>query len=229
MYFVLYYLTDIFKKKVSNIKTGRKKIQCIWSTTWDPNFYLFFQENISISRKQFKDSVTELNPFVSPVGLHAIIYEYTWWMDPNNKSALIDAIDKMVGDYQFTCPVQEFAQRYGKKRLWLSQNLAKKTHEIISYIPYWWFNFSCTLCVLKNPNNFLYFSRYAETFNDVYLYYFEHRASNNPWPSWTGVLHGDEIDYIFGTPLNDTFGFNDKEKQLSRDMMTYWANFARTG
>ena len=112
MYFVLYYLTDIFKKKVSYIKTGRKKIQCIWSTTWDPNFYFFFQENISISRKQFKDSVTELNPFVSPVGLHAIIYEYTWWMDPSNKSALIDAIDKMVGDYQFTCPVQEFAQRY---------------------------------------------------------------------------------------------------------------------
>ena len=33
-------------------------------------------------------------------------------MDPSNKSALIDAIDKMVGDYQFTCPVQEFAQRY---------------------------------------------------------------------------------------------------------------------
>ena len=125
MYFVLYYLTDIFKKKVSNVKTGRKKIQCIWSTTWDPNFYFFFQENISISRKQFKDSVTELNPFVSPVGLHAIIYEYTWWMDPSNKSALIDAIDKMVGDYQFTCPVQEFAQRYGKKRLWLSQNLTK--------------------------------------------------------------------------------------------------------
>ena len=116
----------------------------------------------------------------------------------------------------------------GKKGLCPSQNLAKK-NSWNNTIPYWWFNFSCTLCVLKNPNNFLYFSRYAETFNDVYLYYFEHRASNNPWPSWTGVLHGDEIDYIFGTPLNDTFGFNDKEKQLSRDMMTYWANFARTG
>ena len=78
---------------------------------------MFFQENISISRKQFKDSVTELNPFVSPVGLHAIIYEYTWWMDPSNKSALIDAIDKMVGDYQFTCPVQEFAQRYDGQKI----------------------------------------------------------------------------------------------------------------
>ena len=118
MYFVLYYLTDIFKKKVSNIKTGTKKNTMCLKHYLKPQFLFFFQENISISRKQFKDSVTELNPFVSPVGLHAIIYEYTWWMDPSNKSALIDAIDKMVGDYQFTCPVQEFAQRYGKKRLW---------------------------------------------------------------------------------------------------------------
>ena len=83
LYFVIYYLTEIFKKR----------------------------ENISITRQQFKDAITELNPFVSPVGLHAIIYEYTEWMDPNDEPAMIDAIDKMVGDYQFTCPVQEFAQR----------------------------------------------------------------------------------------------------------------------
>lgn len=152
-YFVLYYLTDIFKK----------------------------QEDISISLQQFRDSVTELNPFVSPVGIHAILYEYTWWMDPKNVSQMIDAIDKMVGDYQFTCPVQEFAQRY------------------------------------------------AETFNDVYLYLFEHRASNNPWPSWTGVLHGDEIAFVFGEPLNQTYGYNQKEVDLSKEMMTYWSNFAKTG
>ena len=96
----------------------KKNTMCLKHYLRPQFLFFFFQENISISRKQFKDSVTELNPFVSPVGLHAIIYEYTWWMDPSNKSALIDAIDKMVGDYQFTCPVQEFAQRYGKKRLW---------------------------------------------------------------------------------------------------------------
>ena len=84
IYFVLYYLIDIFKK----------------------------QEKISITRQQFKEAVTELNPFVSPVGIHAIIYEYTWWMDPGNQTSMIEAIDGMVGDYQFTCPVQEFAQRY---------------------------------------------------------------------------------------------------------------------
>ena len=153
LYFVLYYLTEIFKKK----------------------------EQISISRQQFKRAVKELNTYVSPVGIHAITSEYTWWMDPNDQASMIDAIDKMVGDYQFTCPVQEFAQRY------------------------------------------------AETFNDVYSYLFDHRASNHPWPSWTGVLHGDEIPFVFGEPLNVTYGYGEAERQLSREMMTYWANFAKTG
>jgi hypothetical protein len=37
-----------------------------------------FQENITISRDEFERAVKELNPFVNPVGLHAITYEYTW-------------------------------------------------------------------------------------------------------------------------------------------------------
>jgi hypothetical protein len=68
-----------------------------------------FQENISITREEFVHSVKELNLFVNPVGLHAIEYEYTDWMDPDNSTKMISALDKMVGDYQFTCPVIEFA------------------------------------------------------------------------------------------------------------------------
>ena len=82
---------------------------------------------------------------------------------------------------------------------------------------------------LQDEIQFLLIFRYAETFNDVYLYYFDHRSSTHPWPSWTGVLHGDEISFIFGEPLNDTFGYSEVEKQLSREMMNYWANFAKTG
>lgn len=81
--------------------------------------------------------------------------------------------------------------------------------------------------LIKVIFNFYY--RYAETFNDVYLYLFEHRASNHPWPSWTGVLHGDEIAFIFGEPFNKSYGYSEEEKQLSREMMTYWSNFAKTG
>ena len=64
-YFVLYYLTEIFKR----------------------------QENISITRDQFRKAVTELNPVVSPVGIHAITYEYTWWMDPKDQGSMIGKFD----------------------------------------------------------------------------------------------------------------------------------------
>ncbi len=53
----------------------------------------------------------ELNSYVSPLGLEAIIYEYTNWGAPNDSTAMIKALDKMVGDYQFTCPTLEMAQR----------------------------------------------------------------------------------------------------------------------
>ncbi|XP_071949453.1 cholinesterase-like [Antedon mediterranea] len=70
---------------------------------------------------------------------------------------------------------------------------------------------------------------YAEFELDVYYYRFTQRASNHPFPDWMGVLHGDEIAYFFGLPLHTENGFSDEDKQLSRQMMTYYANFARTG
>ncbi len=64
----------------------------------------------------------------------------------------------------------------------------------------------------------------------VYEYFFNYRSTVNPWPSWTGVLHGDEIAFIFGEPFKTKlFNYTDEERQLSRDMMTTWANFAKTG
>ena len=68
------------------------------------------QDPITINRTQYEYSVIELNAFVPPVGKQAIEFEYTNWLYPNNSTQLINAMDKMVGDYQFTCPVLEFAQ-----------------------------------------------------------------------------------------------------------------------
>ena len=39
----------------------------------------------------------------------------------------------------------------------------------------------------------------------------------------------DEIAYIFGQPLDDSYKYAEKDKKLSRTMMTFWANFAKTG
>lgn len=63
----------------------------------------------------------------------------------------------------------------------------------------------------------------------MYLYLFDHRASNLAWPEWMGVIHGYEIEFVFGLPLVKRLNYTRDEEKLSRRMMKYWANFARTG
>ncbi|XP_074142607.1 carboxylesterase 4A [Sminthopsis crassicaudata] len=64
----------------------------------------------------------------------------------------------------------------------------------------------------------------------VYFYEFKHH------PKTTFIIkarhdvadHGDEISFILGTRLHKKHA-SEEEKKLSRNMMKYWANFARTG
>ena len=55
------------------------------------------------------------------------------------------------------------------------------------------------------------------------------RGSTVEWPSWAGVLHGYEIPFIFGEPLDKSKNYDQFEIKLSKRMMAYWANFAKTG
>lgn len=87
----------------------------------------------------------------------------------------------------------------------------------------------------------------------VFHYVFTHRSSISPWPKWMGVLvsyfaiffftpdkflilsvilfpkHGDEINFIFGEPLNSLFSYKPAEVRLSERMISFWVNFARNG
>lgn len=66
----------------------------------------------------------------------------------------------------------------------------------------------------------------------VYFYTFEHQTERlfdlYNWPEWLGVMHGYEIDYIFGVPFNNSL-YTDQERRLSARMMEYWSKFAKTG
>ncbi|CAL4109495.1 unnamed protein product, partial [Meganyctiphanes norvegica] len=152
-WFIVYYLPDLFPR----------------------------QENVKLNRIEFESSVRELFPYFNDLVHQAIMFEYTDWMDPEDGESNRDAVDKMVGDYQFTCNVNEFAYNY------------------------------------------------ANTGNNVFMYYFKHRATTSLWPKWMGTLHGDDIMYLFGTPLRANSNFTLEEQELTRRMMTYWANFAKTG
>lgn len=72
------------------------------------------------------------------------------------------------------------------------------------------------------------------TSSSVWFYEFMHRSKYSTFPSWTGTMHGYEIEYAFGMPLSAEFrrkyySFTDYEMKLSKRVMTYFANFARTG
>jgi len=71
--------------------------------------------------------------------------------------------------------------------------------------------------------------RYAETGNNVYMFHFMQQATITPWPKWVGTMHADEIAFVFGQPLNLSYNYTPKERALSKQMMNYWSNFAKTG
>ena len=48
-----------------------------------------------------------------------------------------------------------------------------------------------------------------------------------------GVVHGDELPFVFGFPFSalglSAIDYSSREKLLSRKVMTYWTNFAKFG
>lgn len=62
-----------------------------------------------------------------------------------------------------------------------------------------------------------------------FVYLFDHHSSVNPWPEWMGAMHGYEIEFVFGMPLNASLGYTKEEVNMTKKFMKHWANFARTG
>ncbi|KAK6011304.1 hypothetical protein OSTOST_23619, partial [Ostertagia ostertagi] len=74
------------------------------------------------------------------------------------------------------------------------------------------------------------FRQNVERTGQVYIYYFDQPSSANPWPKWTGVMHGYEIEYVFGVPIyNESAKYTKREQVLSEKIIQYWSSFATTG
>ncbi|XP_062978257.1 cholinesterase-like isoform X2 [Elgaria multicarinata webbii] len=73
---------------------------------------------------------------------------------------------------------------------------------------------------------------YEDMETPVYVYSFDHRTSGSEWPAWVQTPYGVEIPYLFGSlasvlPRNESA--KPSEVALSRQVMRYWAEFARSG
>ncbi len=81
---------------------------------------------------------------------------------------------------------------------------------------------------LCNVNEFAQY--FADHGGQAWYFYFTHLSSQQMWPKWMGVLHGYEINFVFGEPLDtENYKYTAEEQALSRKFMHYWANFAKTG
>ncbi|CAI5443647.1 unnamed protein product [Caenorhabditis angaria] len=64
----------------------------------------------------------------------------------------------------------------------------------------------------------------------VFVYYFNQPSSANPWPKWTGVMHGYEIEFVFGVPIyNKTAAYTKAEVNVAEKVIDWWTTFAATG
>lgn len=160
----------------SNKDEGNYFILYFWPKTFPRE-----EKEVFITRENFLLAIKEAYPLANKLQRKAIEFEYTNWINPDDPVKNRVAVDRFTGDWQFTCPVVDFAHRY------------------------------------------------AETGNNVYMYHFAQQSTISPWPRWSGAMHADEIVFLFGQPLNVSYGYSQAEIELSKQMMAYWANFAKTG
>ncbi|XP_014372976.1 cholinesterase isoform X1 [Alligator sinensis] len=142
----------------------------------------FSKDNDSlINRTEFRAGLRLFFPEASELAIESIIFHYTDLEDEQKPEHYRDAMDDVVGDYSFICPVVEFTKKF------------------------------------------------VQLGNNAFLYFFEHQSSKLAWPKWMGAMHGYEIEFVFGLPLERRVNYTKAEEMLSRSILRYWTSFAKTG
>ncbi|NXX66608.1 CEL lipase, partial [Spizella passerina] len=63
----------------------------------------------------------------------------------------------------------------------------------------------------------------------TYSYVFSEPSRMPVYPRWVGADHMDDLQYVFGKPFATPLGYRPKHRTLSKNMIAYWTNFARSG
>ena len=141
--------------------------------------------------------------------LTAVLYamqEENVWRD----FGLFNALDQIVGLMDFACDVENFAQK-----------LSENGNNVYRY----------NMCILSKVDYFLFRIASLSNYLTNHRYFYNHRSSADPWPSYSGVKHGDELEFLFGVPLRQSLvhNYSDDEIILSEDIVNYWTTFASRG
>ncbi|XP_051960984.1 bile salt-activated lipase-like [Xyrauchen texanus] len=75
----------------------------------------------------------------------------------------------------------------------------------------------------------LYLHSDLATTGKTYSYLFSESSRIPVFPTWLGADHADDLQYVFGKPFTTPLGYFPRHRDVSRYMISYWTNFARTG
>ncbi|KAM4876489.1 bile salt-activated lipase [Thomomys bottae] len=63
----------------------------------------------------------------------------------------------------------------------------------------------------------------------TYSYLFSHPSRMPIYPKWMGADHADDLQYVFGKPFATPLGYRSQDRTISKTMIAYWTNFAKSG
>uniref|UniRef100_A0A8C5LEF1 Carboxylic ester hydrolase n=1 Tax=Jaculus jaculus TaxID=51337 RepID=A0A8C5LEF1_JACJA len=63
----------------------------------------------------------------------------------------------------------------------------------------------------------------------TYSYLFSCPSRMPIYPKWMGADHADDLQYVFGKPFATPLGYRAQDRTISKAMIAYWTNFARSG
>ncbi len=63
----------------------------------------------------------------------------------------------------------------------------------------------------------------------VYMYLFDHRPKSSKFNEWMGVIHYEEVPFVFGYPLRKPKLYNEQDIEFSKRIMKIWSHFAKYG
>ncbi|XP_017566844.1 carboxyl ester lipase, tandem duplicate 2 [Pygocentrus nattereri] len=63
----------------------------------------------------------------------------------------------------------------------------------------------------------------------TYSYLFSEPSRMPVYPGWVGADHADDLQYVFGKPFATPLGYFPRHRNVSKYMIAYWTNFAKTG
>ncbi|XP_060615321.2 cholinesterase-like [Anolis sagrei] len=131
---------------------------------------------------------------------------------------LLQAINMMFQQQVEDSIVKALAKKYSEDTHGPGQYLSALSHLFRDYY------FLCPLAEVT--------AKMETSGSPLYVYSFNRRVSGSLWYEWMGALHGVEVPYLFGT-FSAVLGKNDTiteaDAALSRRLMRYWAEFARSG